>query len=152
MNNTVIDKLRHYCRYQPRSHQDVRNKLYDGFKLHKQEAEALLADMIVEGLVCEENFAKSFAHDRHRLNGWGMKKIEDKLKQRQLSGYCIKLALLEIDSEDYNKQMGRLAEKKWDKLQGKGFHHMVRKQKVMNYLLQKGYRSGEAWEKVRQLN
>jgi len=111
-----------------------------------------LADVIEEGLVCEENFAKSFAHDRHKLNGWGAKKIEAKLKERQLSGYCIKHALLEIDSEDYTKQLLRLATKKWDKLKGNGLHHSVRKQKVMNYLLRKGYLPDEASGAIKQLN
>ena len=108
-----------------------------------------MADVIEEGLVCEENFAKSFAHDRHKLNGWGAKKIEAKLKERQLSGYCIKQALLEIEPENYNKQLQQAAEKKWGTL--KGMHRLVRKQKTVNYLLQKGYRSDEAWEAIKQL-
>jgi len=148
MGKLVKDKLRDWCRYQPRTHQDVRRKLYDGFGLRKYEVENLLTEMIEDGLVSEENFAIAFAHDHHKLNGWGSHKIRQTLKQRGISDYCIKTSLTAINSEDYANTLQKLAMKKWALLKGT---RAIRQQKVANYLLRKGYTPGDAWAVVKQL-
>jgi regulatory protein len=58
-------KASHYCAYQERTHQEVRDKLYD-LGLHKDEVEEVLTELIMEDFVNEERFAKSFA--RANLN------------------------------------------------------------------------------------
>jgi len=136
MEHKLKEKLKEWCRYQPRTHQDVRRKLYEGFGLRNWEVEGLLTDMITEGLLSEEQFAKSFAHDRSKLNGWGRKKIIFSMKQRGISDYCVKTALSKIDEVEYQHKLADLIERKWNTLKG---NRMIRKQKTINYLLQKGY-------------
>jgi regulatory protein len=145
----ALQKLRHYCGYQERSHSEVQEKLYS-FGLRKKDVEAALATLIEENYLNEERFALQFAGGHFRLKSWGRVKIRHELKQRQVSEYCIKKALAALDEEDYEKTLGRLAEKKWESLSGEE-NIFSRKRKIQDYLLQKGYESDRVTVQVRAL-
>jgi regulatory protein len=134
----ALQKARHYCGYQERSHSEVKEKLYS-FGLYKQQVEELLAQLIEENYLNEERFAIQFAGGRFRLKQWGRVKIKYELKQKRVSEYCIKKALKEIAEEDYLKTLQTLAQKKWASVKGEGVNHYVKLSKTTDYLLQKGY-------------
>ena len=56
----ALQKLKHYCGYQERSHAEVRQKLYT-LGLYKAEVEELISRLIEEGYLNEERFARMFA-------------------------------------------------------------------------------------------
>ncbi len=145
----ALQKLRHYCGYQERSHSEVQEKLYS-FGLRKKDVEAALATLIEENYLNEERFALQFAGGHFRLKSWGKVKIRYELKQRQVSEYCIKKALVAIDDEDYEKTLSRLAEKKWETF-GDESNIFSRRKKVQDYLMQKGYESDRVTAVVREL-
>lgn len=134
----ALQKARHYCGYQERSHMEVREKLYS-FGLYKQQVEELLSQLIEEDYLNEERYAIQFAGGRFRMKQWGRVKIKYELKQKRVSEYCIKKAMKEIDEEDYLKTLQKLAEKKWTSIKGEGVNHYVKLSKTTDYLLQKGY-------------
>jgi regulatory protein len=71
-------KIQRYCAYQERSHQEVRNKLYS-FGLYSDEVDNLLTDLITDGFLNEERFAKAFAGGKFRMKKWGRIKIVNAL-------------------------------------------------------------------------
>jgi regulatory protein len=113
----ALTKIKHYCAYQERSHKEVMGKLYD-LGLYKNEAELLLSQLIEEGYLNEERFAIQFAGGKFRIKQWGKKKIEQGLKEKQVSSYCIKKAMAQIDDEAYHKTLQYLCAKKWEQLKG----------------------------------
>jgi regulatory protein len=133
----ALQKLRHYCGYQERCHQEVKEKLYS-FGLRKPDVETAVATLIEEDRLNEERFAIQFAAGRFRLKHWGKVKIRYELKQKQVSDYCIGKALVSIGEEDYQHTLRRLAEKKWESLKEEK-DLFARKYKVQNYLIQKGF-------------
>lgn len=132
----AIPKIRHYCAYQERTHQEVKEKLY-GFGLRKTDVEEILGNLIADDYLNEERFACQFAGGRFRMKKWGKIKITHELKQRQVSAYNIKTALASIPEEDYIATLTRLAEEKWETLERET--NLTRLVKTMNYLVQKGY-------------
>jgi regulatory protein len=146
----ALQKLRHYCGYQERSHSEVQEKLYS-FGLRKKDVEAALATLIEENYLNEERFALQFAGGHFRLKSWGKIKIRYELKQRKISEYCIKKALAAIEEEDYEKTLSRLAEKKWETLRDET-NIFSRKRKLQDYLMQKGYESDRITAVVRALS
>lgn len=134
----ALQKARHYCGYQERSHAEVKEKLY-GYGLRRQQVEELLSQLIEEGYLNEERFAMQFAGGKFRMKHWGRIKIKYELKQKQVSEYCIKKALKEIDEEDYWKTLRKLAAQKWEAVTGPGVNLLVKLSKTTDYLLQKGY-------------
>lgn len=134
----ALQKARFYCGYQERSHAEVKEKLYS-YGLRKQEVEESLAQLIEENYLNEERFAIQFAGGKFRMKQWGRVKIKYELKQKQVSEYCIRKALKEIDEDDYLKTLNRLAEEKWNAVTGEGVNRFVKMSKTTDYLMQKGY-------------
>jgi regulatory protein len=127
----------HYCNYQERCHKEVRSKLYDlGCK--RKEVERLIADLIESNLLNEERYARSIARGKFRMKQWGRNKIIQQLRQNGVSDYCIKKGLSEIDEEEYENTLKKLMMKKAEELK-KVKPQFARKQKLVRYLLQKGY-------------
>ncbi len=133
----VEPAILHYCQYQERCHWEVRNKLYDlGFT--SGEVERQLTGLIETGVLNEERFARAFAGGKFRMKQWGKEKIKQQLKLRKISDYCIKKAMTEIDAEDYDRTLKKLASKKAEELR-KERSIPTRKLKLYRYLIQKGY-------------
>lgn len=132
----AMQKIRHYCAYQERCHAEVKEKLY-GFGLYKNEVEELISSLIEDNYLNEERFAIHYAGGKFRMKVWGRKKIEYELKQKQVSPYCIKKALKEIDEDEYYAALKKLAEKTREKTEGA--NEFIEKQKLKNYLFSRGF-------------
>lgn len=133
----AFQKAKHYCAYQERCHSEVKEKLY-GFGLRKTDVEQLLTQLIDEDYLNEERFAIQFAGGKFRMKQWGRVKIKYELKQKGVSEYCIKRALKEIDEGAYQKTAAKLFADKLKSLKSET-NRFIRKRKIQDYLLQKGY-------------
>jgi regulatory protein len=133
----ALQKLRHYCAYQERSHQEVKEKLYT-LGVWKNDLEAIMAQLIEENYLNEERFAIAFCGGKFRTRQWGKLKIQHALKQKRVSDYCIRKALSEIDSVQYQQTLDKLAIKKWKAL-GQEKNSFSKAGKLRNYLCAKGY-------------
>jgi regulatory protein len=134
----ALQKLRQYCAYQERSHYEAEQKLWD-LGIRRADHGEIISTLIEEDYLNEERFAKQFAGGKFRMNHWGRKKIYYALKEKKVSDYNIKKAMGDLDEEAYRKTLEDLAEKKYELLEMET--EPVRKRKIMDYLLQKGFES-----------
>lgn len=132
----ALQRLKHYCAYQERSHSEVKEKLYD-LGVWKKDHDDIIAALIEENYLNEERFAIAYAGGKFRMKHWGRVKIKYELKQKQVSDYCIKKAIKQIDEGEYLKTLQKLAKEKYAAL--KGEQYLIRKKKTMDYLMQKGF-------------
>ncbi len=132
----AIQRIRHYCAYQERAQQEVRDKLYE-LGMTMDEVEEIMSDLIAENFLNEERFATQFAGGHFRIKGWGKVKIQHALQQKRVSGYNIKIGLKAIDEDDYVKTLQGLATKKWNSL--KGERGLSRIAKTQAFLHQRGF-------------
>ncbi|MBC7948125.1 MAG: RecX family transcriptional regulator [Chitinophagaceae bacterium] len=132
----ALQKLKHYCGYQERCHSEVREKLFQ-LGVWKKYHDEIIAGLIEENYLNEERFAIAYAGGKFRMKQWGKVKISYELKQKQVSEYCVKKAMKQIDENDYQATATKLAEKKYQDLTGE--QYLVRKKKTIDYLLHKGY-------------
>jgi len=146
----ALQKARHYCAYQERSHFEVREKLYS-LGLHKNEVEDSLATLIEDNYLNEERFATQFAEGKFRMKQWGRVKIKYELKQKRISEYCIRKAIDSIDETQYLATLEKIAKKKWDSIPGVGVNQFVKMSKTTNYLLQRGFESTLAKQIIQKL-
>jgi regulatory protein len=142
-------KIKHFCAYQERSHAEVKEKLY-AFGLYKTDVETILSRLIEEDYLNEERFAKMFAGGKFRMKQWGKVKIRYELKQKQVSEYNIRKGLREIPEDDYQTAFARLFETKQKTLKSEK-NIQVRKRKLLDYLLQKGYERDMIMQKLNEL-
>ncbi|MAD97478.1 MAG: recombinase RecX [Flavobacteriaceae bacterium] len=132
----IKKKLEYYCVYQDRCHKDVEEKLREFF-LIPEAKEEIIIHLIQENYLNEERFAKSFVRGKHNIKKWGRNRIKKELEFRDISAYSIKKGFQEIEEDDYYNTLLQLAEKKNGLL--KETNEYQRKQKLKNFLFNKGY-------------
>jgi regulatory protein len=132
----TLQKLRHYCAYQERSHQEVRDKLFQlacPARLHDE----LISSLIQDDYLNEERFATAYAGGKWRTKHWGRIRIKAELQLRKVSAYCIRKALEQITPEEYQKVLEIQAEKKYASL--KQYQFIIRKKKTIDFLVGRGF-------------
>ena len=132
----TIEKLKNYCVYRERNHQEVRHKLLQE-KVYGDELEQVMALLIEEDFLNEERYAKAYATGKFRQNHWGKIKIKIEMKRFKISEYCMRKGLAEIDDEAYFETMERLWNKKYDSLRDP--KEYTKKQKTLKFLMGKGF-------------
>ncbi|MFT4749988.1 MAG: regulatory protein [Neolewinella sp.] len=145
----ALDSLQDYCAYQDRCHKEVRQKLRD-LQFFGDLAEEVICELIRENYLNEERFARSFARGRFKMKRWGRQKITRELKQRDVSAYCIKKGLTEIEDEEYDKVMEKELLRR-DRLERKGLQPYLRRRKLADYMFQRGFESHLTWEIINRL-
>ena len=96
-----------------------------------------LSTLIEENYLNEERFARAFAGGKFRMKQWGKKKILAELKLKKVSEYNIRIAMNEIDNEDYQNTIIKLVAAKWKSL--KNDQYITRQAKTLRYMQQKGF-------------
>ena len=145
----AIQRIRHFCAYQERAQQEVRDKLY-ALGMTKDEVEEIISNLITDNFLNEARFAESFAGGHFRIKAWGKQKIKFALQQKRVSPVNIKKALQSIDELDYKKTLLTLATKKWNSL--KGERGMSRMSKTQSFLNQRGFESNLISPIIQALN
>jgi regulatory protein len=144
----VRKKIYHYCAYQERCHQEVKNKLYD-LELSSSEIEEMISHLITEGYLNEERFAKAFVGGKFRVKNWGRIKIVNALEAKGLTKNCIRIGLQEIDNADYRRTIELLILKKLDQTDEGNIY--VKREKLAMHVIQKGFEPELVWEIVKEL-
>lgn len=142
-------RIYRYCSYQERSHHEVRDKLYS-FGLFKAEVEDLISELITDGFLNEERFAKAFAGGKFRMQRWGRIKITHEMEAKGLTPNCIRSGLKEIDETTYREVLLDLLEKKHSSVTGP--NEFVRKDKTAKYAIQKGFEPELVWSILKQFS
>ena len=135
----ALPKAKHYCAYQERCHSEVKDKLY-GFGLNTNEVDEIISILIEENYLNEERFAIQFAGGHFRSKKWGRVKIKYQLKQKQISEYCIKKALKQINEDDYLNVLQQHFDAKLKTLKSEK-NIFIKKRKLQDHLIQKGFES-----------
>ncbi|GIV37129.1 MAG: recombinase RecX [Cyclobacteriaceae bacterium] len=146
----VRKKIYRYCAYQERCHQEVKDKLYQ-LGLRTEEVNHLLDELIAEGFVNEERFARAFAGGKFRMKKWGRLKIIRELEMRNITPRCVALALQEINTTEYRQTLRLLLHKKLHELRHTTADPFVLRSKLSRYLMQKGYEPELLWEEIRSI-
>lgn len=142
-------KIAHYCSYQERCHLEVRQKLYS-YGLNTEEVDDVVIFLISENFLNEERFAVQYAGGKFRMNKWGKNKIKQALRFKQISDYCINKALGQIDEGQYMKTFEDIVEKKLISLKREK-NIFVKKRKLQDYLLQRGFESDLIREAIKNV-
>ena len=111
----------------------------------------MIVDLIKEKYLDEERFARSFARGKFKIKRWGRYKIRAELRKRQLSAYCIKKAMTEIDESDYYGTLCSELERR-NAAEKPGQHPYLKRRKLADYMVKRGFESGMVWEAIKELD
>ncbi|HNQ13604.1 MAG TPA: regulatory protein RecX [Bacteroidia bacterium] len=149
IDSKIILRAQKYCAYQERSHQQVRDKLYE-WGLHKHDVEQCIVDLIDQGFLNEQRFANAYSRGKLSIKRWGKNKIKYALKmQHNVSDRLIKDALNSLDEELYLEQLRKTMSSYFSKC--KQSSHQLKIHKTAQHLIRKGYESSLVWEELKRL-
>ena len=143
MNKDALLQAAHFCAYQERTVQDVKQKL-KSWDVSEDDSEEIIKRLIEDGYLSQERYAQSFARGKFRTRQWGRLKIEQEMRRKGLDSEDRKTGLEQIDEEQYLESLKNLLKKKDASLKDEDLR--VRKQKLVRFALGKGYESGLVWK------
>lgn len=144
----ALKKLAKYCAYQERCHQEVRNKLKE-LGIYGDDLEEIIVELITENFLNEERFARAYARGKFRFKNWGRIRIKRELKLRNISEYCIRKAMEELEEFDYEQALKDFLLRKNDFLKEKNL--FKRRKKLADYAIRRGFETSLVWDTLKQL-
>ncbi|AUP79184.1 regulatory protein RecX [Flavivirga eckloniae] len=141
-------KMEHYCAYQERCHQEVRQKL-TGMHMIPEAIDIIIVHLLEHNFLNEERFAKAFVGGKFRVKKWGRRRLAFELKKKDVVKVNINQALREIENEEYIEVFNGLAEKKADSI--KETNKLKKRKKLIDFLIYKGWESHLVYEKANEL-
>ncbi len=131
-------KAEHYCAYQERSQQEVREKLYE-WGVYPSVIEQIITRLIGDNFLNEERFARAYAQSKFNQKQWGRIKIKQGLKLKRVPDKLISKALQTLDGDAYLTALAKLLEKKADTETERDAYK--RRYKLQQYAMSRGYES-----------
>lgn len=144
----ALSRLQRYCTYQDRCHIEVERKLTE-MRMIPQAKEQIIMSLIEDDYLNEERFALAFVKGKFRIKKWGRIRLKAELKKRKISKYLIKSALEQISEKDYLFTFEELANRKADSIKADSI--LLKKKKLADYLIYRGWESSLVNNKVNQL-
>jgi len=120
----------------------VRSKLLD-LGIYGDDLEDIIAHLIEENFLNEERFARSFARGKFRMKQWGRIRIRQELKKRDITDYCLRKAMEEIDEGEYLKTLEEVLEKRAGKINAA--NDFAKRNKLAQYAVQRGFEIELVW-------
>jgi len=144
----ALEKAMKYCAYQERCQSEVRQKLRQ-FQITSDQREEVISLLIQQDFLNEERFSQAYARGKFRMKHWGKKKIKLALKQKDISEYCIKKGIQEIEESEYSEVLTNLIEKTYEK--NRGTQEYKRVAKTAQYVIGRGFEADLVWNEIKQL-
>lgn len=141
----AIKKLEHYCAYQERCHQEVRQKL-ERLSMMPDAIDVVIVHLVEHNFLNEARYAKAFVTGKFRIKQWGRRRLIYELEKKGINKTLINLALLEIEEDTYLEIFNALAEKKTKSLIGNAV--ITKRKKLTDYLLYRGWERDLVYKKV----
>ena len=100
------------CARSEQAPNDIREKLIK-WGLSGHDASRVLQDLIGQGFLDEERYARAYVKDKFIFNGWGKIKIAHQLRLKGIPVETINEAMATIDPDLYRDRIVELLQAKW---------------------------------------
>ena len=135
-----------YCSFQERTVNQVREKLA-GKGIDARNTKIIIEKLIHEGFLNEERYAISYMLGKFHQNKWGRIKIRYSLRNKGIDERTIENAIRHIDENEYVALIRKLIKKKAAEIKSEPY---VKKNKIANFLIGKGFEADFVWRIIRE--
>jgi regulatory protein len=132
----AYDKAAFLCSRGEKCSSDVREKLKQ-WGYSSEESKAVVEKLVAEKYIDDERFARAYAKDKFRFNGWGKQKIEYMLRSKHISSEIMVIAFEEIETENYDEKLRLLLAEKIKSV--KGNDQFEQKNKLARFAMGRGF-------------
>lgn len=141
----AFEKIIIFCNYRERSSKEVLIKL-SSFGYDSNTSKKIIDKLKKINMINDLRFSKSFARGKFKINKWGKSKIKSYLINKGISENEITQGLESIDNEIYLETLKSLLINKKKTI--KKEEVKLKKQKLFNYLYQKGYEKNLIFDSI----
>ncbi len=134
-------KMEYYCSYQERCIYDVERNL-EKYEMEDAEKKEIITHLQEHQFLDENRFVALFIKSKVNLKKDGINKIKAALYAKRIDPKLIQEHLKDIEAAIYTENMQKLITKKRQELLAKNEPAQA-KQKLIRYLMSKGYNYGE---------
>lgn len=145
----AYSSITRYCSYQDRTEKEVCEKLRALGVEQTTALEQFIQILKTEKFLDEERYVASFVRGRLVGKNWGKRKIRLALANKGLAPALVDKELAAIDDVDYLQILQAVATRKMQGFTEKSSRQS--RQKLINYLLQKGYEPDIVYQQVQEL-
>jgi len=124
------------CARQERCSHDIRLK-FKQWQLSNTDAEKIIKQLIIDGFINDERYAKMFVRDKSKFNKWGSIKITYSLKSKHFSEEIIRIALGEIDHANDESTLKEILSRKMKGIKAKSPYDL--KTKLIRFGISRGF-------------
>ncbi len=149
MDTNLKNKLEQYCAYQERCKYDVIQKAKK-LNILDDEIDGYLQYLESNNFLNETRFVTSFVEGHFYQKKWGKNKIKQALQQKKIASNLIATILADLDKNDVAETILGLAQKKWNSI--KSDNAMEKKQKVIRFLLGRGFAYSDIAEAMKKVS
>jgi regulatory protein len=140
-NERYLEKLEHFCAYQERCTHDVIQKMKK-LNVPEHRYQELISQLENTKFIDNERYARAWVRSKIGYKKDGLAKIKFQLYQKGIAQDIILDALSDIDQDHYFENLKSIVLKKWTSLENEK-NDAKRKQKLVRFLISKGYRLDE---------
>ena len=144
----ALDKAQKYCSKQETCISGIRKKL-DQWGVNPAFHERIQKDLEAEKFIDETRYAGLFVKEKLRLNQWGIIKIHQTMKAKQIPEYIISEAINEISEDEYIKTLEKIMKQKLRNI--KAGNKFEQKGKLYRYAASKGYENDKIMEAINNI-
>jgi regulatory protein len=145
----IIKKLESFCAYRERCESEVKQKLYQ-LAVDVKETDFYINYLKENNFLNEDRFIAAFARGKFNIKSWGKRKIIQELQVKRIDSKKILQSIENIDEGQYFVRLQDLLEKKLRTI--KEIDVFKKKQKLMQYAMQKGYEMELIIEALKEIN
>ena len=127
---------------------DIREKLLQ-WGLSATDAAQVCSQLVQDGFISEQRYARAFVNDRFAFNGWGRIKIAHQLRLKGIPAGVSDDAMLAIDDERYRQRLLDLLRSKWRTVKGR--EPRAAWAAMMRFAVSRGFETAIAGECVKQV-
>lgn len=132
----ALNRIASLCSTSEHCLSEVTDKL-KRWQICSNAAERIIAYLLKENFIDESRYAKAFVRDKYRFAKWGMIKISQALRLKQINPADIRMALDEINRNEYLAILKTLLQTKQKNIRAKSTYEFTGK--LIRYGLSRGF-------------
>ncbi len=118
---------------------DMRTRLRE-WGVSEEESASVLDYLEQNRFIDDERYARAYAKDKFRFNGWGRQKILAMLRAKHIDPEILEGAFVEIETEAYRDKLRALLTAKAPKIKARDRYDLRRK--LTGFAMARGFESG----------
>lgn len=132
----ALNRIASLCSTSEHCLSEVTDKL-KRWQISSNAAERIIAYLLKEKFIDESRYAKAFVRDKYRFAKWGTIKISQALRLKQINPADIRMALDEINRNEYLAILTTLLQTKQKNIRAKSTYEFTGK--LIRYGLSRGF-------------